>query len=447
MKPLQNIEKSRGATQNTCVTCAPLGAALFFKGIERAISIMHGSQGCATYIRRYMISHFREPMDIASSSFSESTAIFGGAANLKAAIKNVIAAYNPSCIGINSTCLSETIGEDLEGFIRETQENFEPILLSVSTPSYAADHAQGFFKSAAAIVRSIAETSTPHQVVTLFPGFVSCADIRHYKYMCRQMDVSVTVLPDYSETLDNGLWEQHQPLPAGGTPITAIQRFGDSCSVISCGAEAAGSDNIAEIAQKKFNIPGFSHSLPLGIEATDLFLETLSRISGKSMSSELRAARNRVTDAYVDGHKYLFGKRVAIIGDEDWCVALHGFCSEIGLEPVLIASGGRSGLLKKKFSATSSALPIVLSGVDFTQIEAEMQNISVDFVLGSSKAYHITRKKNIPLIRVGFPIHDRFGGHRQLHIGYEGTLRLVEQIINIILASRQEEEGVGYAYL
>jgi nitrogenase molybdenum-iron protein alpha/beta subunit len=56
---------SAAATQNACKLCAPLGAALVFKGIRGAVPLLHGSQGCSTYIRRYLISHFREPVDIA----------------------------------------------------------------------------------------------------------------------------------------------------------------------------------------------------------------------------------------------------------------------------------------------------------------------------------------------------------------------------------------------
>ena len=55
-------------TRNACVVCSPLGATLAFAGIERGMTLLHGSQGCATYIRRYAISHFREPLDVASSS-------------------------------------------------------------------------------------------------------------------------------------------------------------------------------------------------------------------------------------------------------------------------------------------------------------------------------------------------------------------------------------------
>ena len=75
--------ESKSATCNACKLCAPLGACLAFRGVEGAMPLLHGSQGCATYIRRYMISHFREPLDIASSNFSETAAVFGGRENLR----------------------------------------------------------------------------------------------------------------------------------------------------------------------------------------------------------------------------------------------------------------------------------------------------------------------------------------------------------------------------
>jgi nitrogenase molybdenum-iron protein alpha/beta subunit len=94
------------ATRNACKLCTPLGAALVFKGIRGAVPLLHGSQGCATYIRRYLISHYREPIDIACSNFSEQTAIFGGGANLKIALDNIRRQYDPELIGVATTCLS-----------------------------------------------------------------------------------------------------------------------------------------------------------------------------------------------------------------------------------------------------------------------------------------------------------------------------------------------------
>lgn len=77
------------STRNACKLCAPLGASLVLRGIEGCIPLIHGSQGCSTYIRRYVISHFREPIDIGSSNFTESAAIFGGRENLFTALDNL----------------------------------------------------------------------------------------------------------------------------------------------------------------------------------------------------------------------------------------------------------------------------------------------------------------------------------------------------------------------
>ena len=83
------------STTNACKLCKPLGACLAFKGIEGAVPYLHGSQGCATYMRRYIISHYNEPIDIASSSLSEKHAVYGGGPNLKLGLNNVSAKYRP----------------------------------------------------------------------------------------------------------------------------------------------------------------------------------------------------------------------------------------------------------------------------------------------------------------------------------------------------------------
>src|SRR5210317_319600 len=90
------------ATQNACKLCSPLGASVAYKGFEGCVPLIHGSQGCATYIRRYLISHYKEPIDIASSNFTEDSTIFGGDRNFKIAAQNIINQYKPKIIGIST---------------------------------------------------------------------------------------------------------------------------------------------------------------------------------------------------------------------------------------------------------------------------------------------------------------------------------------------------------
>jgi nitrogenase molybdenum-iron protein NifN len=80
-------------------------------------------------------------------------------------------------------------------------------------------------------------------------------------------------------------------------------------------------------------------------------------------------------------------------------------------------------------------------------MEKELEKNKIDLLIGNSKGYRSSKKYDIPLIRVGFPIHDRFGAARILHIGYRGTLRLFDEIVNTILAFKQESNPIGYTYL
>ena len=85
------------------------------RGIAGALPFLHGSQGCATYMRRYLISHFREPMDIATSGFSEASTIFGGGANLRQGLGNVTSQYHPA---LDRNCDHLPDGDDWRGHAR-----------------------------------------------------------------------------------------------------------------------------------------------------------------------------------------------------------------------------------------------------------------------------------------------------------------------------------------
>ena len=161
--------------------------------------------------------------------------------------------------------------------------------------------------------------------------------------------------------------------------------------------------------------------------------------------------RGRLIDAYVDGHKYIFGKKAVVYGEEDLVIGITALLAEIGVQPVLCASGGRSGRFAESIAEVSEDLltkpPIVREGVDFFEIAEEAEALQPDLLIGNSKGYHLARCWEIPLIRVGFPIHDRFGGHRTLHVGYRGALSLLDRIVNAVIEAKQERSPVGYSYI
>ncbi len=85
--------------------------------------------------------------------------------------------------------------------------------------------------------------------------------------------------------------------------------------------------------------------------------------------------------------------------------------------------------------------------MDFYEIAEAAEALAPDLLIGHSKGYHLAKKWGIPLIRVGFPIHDRFGGQRILHLGYRGAQSLLDRLVNAVLEKKQADSPVGYGYL
>ncbi|MBF0226204.1 MAG: nitrogenase [Desulfobacterales bacterium] len=445
-------------TKNACKLCTPLGASLFFKGICGSIPLLHGSQGCSTYIRRYLISHFKEPVDIACSNFGEQTAIFGGEVNLKVAFDNIIRQYNPEFIGVATTCLSETIGDDVPMFIRKYKEanrdNKLPQLVYVSTASYRGTHIDGFHDSVKATVDILTSEYSyckRENSINIFPGMLSPADLRYLKEIFNDFDVPFVMLPDYSQILDGSPWKEYQKFPKGGTKVENIINMGTAKACIEFGKILAEQNSAGKLLNKRYDMPCYNIGIPMGIHETDIFFNSIETITGKSTPEKYIEERGRLIDSYIDSHKYVMGVRAAVYGEEDMVVAIVSFLNEIGIIPVLCASGGKSGYFKDKIREMISDFDekgiVVIDDSDFSHIETFAKQLKPDILIGSSKGYAISRSLKIPLIRVGFPIHDRINGSRILHIGYRGAQQLFDTIVNTLLEKRQESSVVGYSYM
>lgn len=443
------------ATRNACKVCSPLGASIVFRGIEGAIPILHGSQGCATYIRRYVISHFKEPIDVASSNFSETSAIFGGEENLRRATANVIRQYEPQLIGIATTCLSETIGDDVPMLLRQVQSSMSaapamPALVHVSTPSYSGTHMDGFHAAVHAVASAFAQPGAPGNHVNVLPGFVSPADLRHLKELLADFGLPAVILPDYSDTLDGPAWDQYQKIPAGGTPLASLRTMGQARATLQFGRTLRPQHNTAAMLQQRYGVLAFEMSLPIGVRQTDALFTALEQISGRPVPEHHQRERGRLIDSYVDGHKYVFGKRAIVYGEEDLVAGLVAALTEIGVVPVLCATGGESGRLAQAIDAVAPGLSTqiqIRQGMDFAEMGELARDLKPDLLVGSSKGYSIARELDVPLVRVGFPVHDRIGAQRTLHLSYRGAQQLFDRIANALLEHKQSHSPVGYSYM
>ena len=444
------------ATQNACKVCAPLGACMVFKGVRGCLPFLHGSQGCATYIRRYMISHFREPVDIASSSFTEEDAIFGGTRNFMCGVENSIRQYEPEMIGVATTCLSETIGENMIAMIRDTQktlgEKGMPPLVHVSTPAYNGSHSEGFHAAVKALVVRFASKDAPAPTlptVNILPGMASCADIRHYRELAAAFGLKAIILPDYSETLEGEAWEGYHRIAPGGTSREEIAAMSRSLATIEIGHTLTKIESAGAYLEKNFGVPLHALGKPTGMLASDRLMAEFASVAKVTTPQHLLAERGRLLDAYVDAHKYLSGLTAAIVGEPDDVIAIAGFLKEVGIKPALCACGTSpknwSALLADELDGLEDTQ--VLAATDHMRIAETAKALKPDLIIATSKAAPLARSLGVPLVRTGFPIHDRFGPQRKLYTGYRGTQTLFDEIVNAVIEHKQNSSPVGYSYM
>lgn len=462
------------STTNACRMCMPLGACLAFSGFEATVPLLHGSQGCATYIRRYLISHFDEPMDVASSSVGEAATVFGGEENLRDAVANVVRVYRPAMIGVATTCLTETIGEDVgpmlvrigqDGGAGTETDGACPTLVHAPTPSYVGTHADGYQAAVAATVAALA-TSAPVDTappapdepvsrtepsVVLLPSIVSTADLRHLRELADAFGLAHTILPDYSDRLDGVTVARYEMLPPGGATRAETAASGQARASVTLGGLVSPGVRLAgEVLAERFAVPSHRLPLPIGIRLTDAFTSLLSELAGRPLPPALVAERGRLVDAYVDGHKHVAERRAVVFGDEDLVLGLSVWLAEIGIVPVVCATGGRSGRLAGELVRHAPELDgkvRVLDDGDFRMIGEAADEVAPDLLVGHSKGYPLARRLGVPLVRVGLPVHDRVGAQRIRHLGYRGAQELFDRVANALVAHRQDTSPVGYAYM
>jgi nitrogenase molybdenum-iron protein NifN len=105
---------------------------------------------------------------------------------------------------------------------------------------------------------------------------------------------------------------------------------------------------------------------------------------------------------------------------------------------LLVATGSKSRDFEAKIRQVFEEIrpelePVVLNGIDFDTLNDAVNECSPEILIGNSNGKYIAKARNIPLVRVGLPIHDRVGAQRILTVGYRGAMELLDRITNTIL--------------
>ncbi|MDD2364832.1 MAG: bifunctional nitrogenase iron-molybdenum cofactor biosynthesis protein NifEN [Desulfuromonadaceae bacterium] len=441
----EDISASRVKVPTKCATVNPqknspaLGATMAYLGINNMLGLLHGAQGCSTFIRLQLSRHYKESIALNATAMSEDSAIFGGWENLKKGIGRVIEKFSPEVVGVMTTGLTETMGDDVHKIIKEFRtehpEHDGVPLIWASTPDYCGSMQEGYAKTVESIVTTLAAGGeTVKDQVNLLPGaHLTPADVEELKELVESFGLTVLTIPDISNAMDGHIDEVVSPLSTGGITVEEIRKSGRSVATLYVG------DSLAKAALKLkelHGVPAYGFTSLTGIAETDRFMEALSAISGRPIPDKHRRWRSRLMDAMVDSH-YQFGtKKVAIALEADNLKTLTGFLSGMGCEIQAALSATRTrgldGLPSKN----------VFVG-DLEDLEEAAQG--ADLIVANSNGRQTANKLKIGAhLRAGLPVFDRLGAHQKVWVGYRGTLNLVFETANLFQANAKEAQKLGH---
>ncbi len=437
----KNFERE-ALTVNPAKACQPLGAILAAVGFAETLPFVHGSQGCVAYFRSHFTRHFKEPFSAVSSSMTEDAAVFGGQNNLIDGLATSYNLYKPKMIAVSTTCMAEVIGDDLQAFITNAKAaNSVPQEFPVPfahTPSFVGSHITGYDNMLKGILSNLTEgkkTETKNGKINFIPGFETyIGNMREVKRLAEVMGVNYTLLADNSEYLDSPNTGEYKMYP-GGTPL---EDAADSINAESTIAfQAYSTTKTLEYIAKEWQQPT-AVVRPIGIRGTGEFLMKLSALTGKPIPQELADERGRAVDALTDSQAWLHGKRVAMYGDPDLVIGLTQFLLEVGAEPVHIVVTNSNDTFERELQAILDSSPFgknakIWGGKDLWHMRSLLFTEPVDLLIGNSYGKYLWRDTKTPFVRIGYPIFDRHHLHRYATYGYQGTINLLNWIVNTLL--------------
>ncbi|MBI3584732.1 MAG: nitrogenase iron-molybdenum cofactor biosynthesis protein NifN [Nitrospinae bacterium] len=406
------IYKKSGLSVNPLKTSPALGAAYAIQGIKGAIALFHAAPGCTFLGKVLLTQHLREPVGLLGTDIKEMPTIMGGWDELKKRITDVCEKFKPSLIGVIGTALSEIRGEDIENIITNYELRITNCkMLYISAPDYMGGFGEGYAKAIEVIVENLVEggTAISNQINILPCESLTAGDIEEIKDIISTFGLKPIVLSDLSLSMD-GSKERFSNLPLDGTAIDEIKAMGRSSATFSIGE---GMKRAGEILKDRFGIPLYPLSLPIGLSASDNFIRCLIEITGKKTSERIERWRKRLVDGMVDTHLLMAGKRVTLGLDGDILAGVSGFCLDMGMD--------------------------VISDFGFRISDLEdMEDMAhdADLIITNSHGKEISERLGIPLLRMGFPVFDRFGEPLKLRAGYRGSLNLLFEMANIFYEDR-----------
>ncbi len=313
-----------------------IGAAIAMQGVDKALPLIHGAQGCTFLAKVLLTKHFREPIALAGTKQFAEDIIMGSEENIISMVEGIIEKQGPAVVGVLSSGLSEVKGDDISAVARHfSASGSEAKVLSISTPDYGGGMETGYAAAVEALTNLAGQDDQSSKrtkgVINVLAGcHLTPADFLELREIMEAFGLHPVMLPDLS-ALD-GSRQGFSALTAGGTSLDEIKTMRSAEFTLAIGMSM---EPPAGKLKERFGIEYKVLESITGLRDTDTLMETLSLLSGNSVPSKHIRQRRILIDGMRDAHLYFGNKKVLTALEPDLSVQTSRWLSEMGAEVVL----------------------------------------------------------------------------------------------------------------
>ncbi len=405
-----------------------IGAAIAFQGIDRALPVIHGAQGCTFLGKVLLTKHFREPIALATSKLFVEDVVMGSEEKLTQAIDGFIEKNSPALIGVLSSGLSEVKGDDVAAAIKGVKGQGSGIkVVHVSTPDFDGGLETGYARAVEAIIGIAESPLTPpsprgergnekKQINIIAGSHLTPADFSEVMELVESFGLSVIILPDLS-ALD-GSRQVFSPLAAGGTTVEELKAMADASFTIGLGMSM---EPAAKLLNRKFGIEYRVFDSIAGLADPDGLMQTLSKVSGNPLPSRYERQRKVLVDTMRDAHFFFGGKKVCLALEPDCAVQTSKWLDEMGATVEL------------------AVIPTLSAAADHIRARdvkiGDLFSIAgaFDLLISNSHGSSTAKRLGVPLYEMGFPVYKTLGYPSKVTIGYRGTTTLINEVGSLLM--------------
>jgi nitrogenase molybdenum-iron protein NifN len=430
------VHSKKACAVNPLKMSQPIGSALAYMGVNNCMPLFHGSQGCTSFGLVLFVRHFKEAIPLQTTAMSEVATVLGGLENVEQAIVTIAARQKPAIIGISSTGVTETKGDDVDGYIKLIREKHPELdhiaLVYVSTPDFKDAFQDGWAKTVTKMIEQLVKSVPVDAVrnmkkINVLPGaYLTPGDLDELRDIFVGFGLETVFMPDLSGSLDGHVPQDFTPTTIGGITLEEIAALGFSGHTIAIGEQMR---DAAAALEKLTHVPYTLFDRLTGLDVNDQLIALCAKLSGNAVPNKVKRQRSQLVDAMLDGHFHFGGKKVAIGAEPDLLWALSNWFTELGSVVTAAVTTTASPLLEQMQTEE------VLIG-DLEDLEAKAA--SCDMLVTHSHGRQAAERLKIPFYRIGIPMFDRLGAAHQCIVGYRGTRDLIFEIANMFIANDHE---------